>query len=115
MLEDQEQLLYLFSFFFDCFIEKAQTSKTKKVKVTKILPLLCVFGILGRYAKERDAVSERVCDARHPQCCLRFVCVVFVYLTGLRNLLQPCSRAARKWRENEEIKRKWRENEEIER
>ena len=29
--------------------------------------------------------------------------------------LQPCSRAARKWRENEEMKRKWRENEEIER
>ena len=36
-------------------------------------------------------------------------------LAGLRNLLQPCSRAARKWRENEEMKRKWRENEEIER
>ena len=34
---------------------------------------------------------------------------------GLRNLLQPCSRAARKWRENEEIERKWREYEEIER
>ena len=37
------------------------------------------------------------------------------FLTGLRNLLQPCSRAARKWRENEEMDRKWRENEEIER
>ena len=35
--------------------------------------------------------------------------------TGLRESLQPCSRAARKWRENEEMKRKWRENEEIER
>ena len=34
---------------------------------------------------------------------------------GLQKLLQPCSRAARKWRENEEMKRKWRENEEIER
>ena len=34
---------------------------------------------------------------------------------GLRNLLQPCNRAARKWRENEEIKRKWRDYEEIER
>ena len=29
--------------------------------------------------------------------------------------MQPCSRAARKWRENEEMKRKWRENEEMER
>ena len=29
--------------------------------------------------------------------------------------LQPCSRAARKRRENEEMKRKWRENEEMER
>ena len=34
---------------------------------------------------------------------------------GLQKLLQPCSRAARKWRENEEMKRKWREYEEIER
>ena len=34
---------------------------------------------------------------------------------GLQKLLQPCSRAARKWRENEEMERKWRENEEIER
>ena len=38
-----------------------------------------------------------------------------VVATGLQKLLQPCSRAARKWRENEEMKRKWRENEEIER
>ena len=37
------------------------------------------------------------------------------YNSGLQKLLQPCSRAARKWRENEEMKRKWRENEEIER
>ena len=36
-------------------------------------------------------------------------------VTGLQKLLQPCSRTARKWRENEEMKRKWRENEEIER
>ena len=36
-------------------------------------------------------------------------------ITGLRNPLEPWSRAARKWRENEEMKRKWRENEEIER
>ena len=35
--------------------------------------------------------------------------------TGLRNLLQPCSRAARKWGENEEMERKWIENEEMER
>ena len=35
--------------------------------------------------------------------------------TGLQESLQPCSRAARKWRENEEMKKKWRENEEIER
>ena len=35
--------------------------------------------------------------------------------SGLQKLLQPCSRAARKWRENEEMKRKWRENEEIQR
>ena len=34
---------------------------------------------------------------------------------GLHESLQPCSRAARKWRENEEMKRKWRENEEMER
>ena len=34
---------------------------------------------------------------------------------GLHESLQPCSRAARKWRENEEMRRKWRENEEMER
>ena len=36
-------------------------------------------------------------------------------LAGLHESLQPCSRAARKWRENEEMRRKWRENEEMER
>ena len=36
-------------------------------------------------------------------------------LDNNQKLLQPCSRAARKWRENEEMNRKWRENEEIER
>ena len=36
-------------------------------------------------------------------------------LSGLHESLQPCSRAARKWRENEEMKRKWRENEEMKR
>ena len=36
-------------------------------------------------------------------------------MTGLHESLQPCSRAARKWRENEEMRRKWRENEEMER
>ena len=35
--------------------------------------------------------------------------------SGLRNPLEPWSRAARKWKENEEMKRKWRENEEMER
>ena len=35
--------------------------------------------------------------------------------SGLHESLQPCSRAARKWRENEEMRRKWRENEEMER
>ena len=33
--------------------------------------------------------------------------------TGLHKLWHPGIRAARKWRENEEMKRKWRENEEI--
>ena len=33
--------------------------------------------------------------------------------TGLHKLWQPCSRAARKWKENEEMKRKWREHEEM--
>ena len=37
------------------------------------------------------------------------------FLPGLHESLQPCSRAARKWRENEEMRRKWRENEEMER
>ena len=36
-------------------------------------------------------------------------------MPGLHNLLQPGSRAVRKWRKNEKIKRKWRENEEMER
>ena len=39
----------------------------------------------------------------------------FMLEAGCHNPLQPCSRAARKWRENEEMKRKWRENEEKER
>ena len=34
---------------------------------------------------------------------------------GCHNPLQPGSRAARKWRENEEMERKWRENEEMKR
>ena len=43
-------------------------------------------------------------------------CAVYKYTqAGLQKLLQPCNRAARKWRENEEMKRKLRENEEIER
>ena len=33
----------------------------------------------------------------------------------MRNPLEHWSRAARKWRENEEMERKWRENEEIKR
>ena len=45
--------------------------------------------------------------------------LVYKYKThntpGLHESLQPCSRAARKWRENEEMRRKWRENEEMER
>ena len=36
-------------------------------------------------------------------------------VAGLRDPLEPWSRAARKWRENEEMKRKWRENEEMKR
>ena len=39
----------------------------------------------------------------------------FMRSPGLHESLQPCSRAARKWRENEEMRRKWRENEEMER
>ena len=35
--------------------------------------------------------------------------------SGLRNPLDPWSRAARKSRENEEMKRKWRKNEEMDR
>ena len=37
------------------------------------------------------------------------------YRRGLYNLLHPCIRDARKWRENEKVKRKWRENREMER
>ena len=46
-----------------------------------------------------------------------FIVFVFVVVvvTGLHKLWQPCSRAARKWKENEEMKRKWRENEEMKR
>ena len=40
-----------------------------------------------------------------------FLCVC----AGLHNPLQPCSRAARRWRKIEEMKRKWRENEEMRR
>ena len=40
---------------------------------------------------------------------------VMNFSTGLRNLLEPWSRAARKWREDEEMKRKWGENDEMER
>ena len=58
-----------------------------------------------------------------------FLCLLLsfkaMFQPGLHESLQPCSRAARKWRENEEMKRKrrgngermrkWRENEEINR
>ena len=40
---------------------------------------------------------------------------VMNFSTGLRNLLKPWSRSARKLRENEEMQRKWRENEEMKR
>ena len=40
---------------------------------------------------------------------------MMVMIAGLHESLQPCSRAARKWRENKEMRRKWRENEEMER
>ena len=46
---------------------------------------------------------------------LFFLLIRLYSLSGLHNLLQPGSRAARKWRENEKIKRKWRKNEEMER
>ena len=36
-------------------------------KGRKTLPLLCVFWHECIYGKERDSVSERVCDARRPQ------------------------------------------------
>ena len=39
------------------------------------------------------------------------VCAKYNFVQGLRlwhESLQPCSRAARKWKENEEMKRKWR-------
>ena len=76
MLEDQEQSLCLFSFFL---FRKSPDKQKKKVKVTNIPPLLCVSGTLGIYAKERDTVSEKVCYARRPQCCLCFVCVRAVF------------------------------------
>jgi len=48
-----------------------------------------------------------------------YICNIYImydlYDAGLHESLQPCSRAARKWRENEEMRRKWRENEEMER
>ena len=37
------------------------------MNVTKIPPLLCFLASLCIYAKERDVVSERVCDARRLQ------------------------------------------------
>ena len=37
------------------------------------------------------------------------------YTITLTESLQPCSRAARKWRENEKMRRKWRENEKMKR
>ena len=43
--------------------------------------------------------SSRVTDAKSAHLCK----------AGWQKSLQPCSRAARKWRENEEMKRKWRE------
>ena len=78
--------------------------------------------------------SERVMildGSRNFHILLKICCKLIVWLfgcrwrlAGLRELLQPCSRAARKWRENEEMerewgngkrKRKWTENEERDR
>ena len=56
-----------------------------------------------------------------PNFCLGFVFgiilggILFCIWSGCHNPLEPWSRAARKWRENEEMKRKWRENEEMKR
>ena len=42
-------------------------------------------------------------------------CSILILSSGLHNLLHPCIRDARKWRENEKMKRKRRECEEVER
>ena len=59
---------------------------------------------------EREGFNDRIYVQVHTHCD-----IVIIYIPGLHKLWQPCSRAARKWRENEEMKRKWRENEEMER
>ena len=66
---------------------------------------------LNRYTPNFSGVPQKL------TWCQQFGLQIFQRLgdPGLHESLQPCSRAARKWRENEEMKRKWRENEEIER
>ena len=55
-------------------------------------------------------------EAKPATVCVRKVLLtLMVMVTGCHNPLQPCSRAARKWIKNKEMKRKWRENEEMQR
>ena len=59
-----------------------------------------------------DAPCQRRLKA---SCCIKRIKSLNYYGTGLHKLWHPCILAARKWRENEEMKRNRRENEEMER
>ena len=66
--------------------------------------------------KQTDWTVERTSLKIHIQSVSASVSVSFRCVSaGLRNPLKPCSWAARKWKDNEEMKRKWRLNEEIKR
>ena len=59
-----------------------------------------------------DAPCQRRLKA---SCCIKRIKSLNYYGTGLHKLWHPCILAARKWRENEEMKRNRRENEEMKR
>ena len=67
---------------------------------------LCLWQCSSLYASRTLQSCHRFC---------REILLLLLVLPELHNLLHPCIRDAKIWRENEKMRRKWRENEEMER
>ena len=69
-------------------------------------------------AQEIIFIVEELYASRTIQSCHRFrreILLLLLILPEVHNLLHPCIRDAKIWRENEKMGRKWRKNEDMER